>query len=354
MGKRKIPLWSALVLSLVLAGGCGTTGTGAGGSAAAAKGPVWPAPPARPRIRYLRSIATPADLGIRQSLGRNWLARLSGSRPVHFVRPTSVADSQGRLYVADPGARALWILDPTQQRVIRVRQVGKSLLRTPVAVAVRADGVAFVADSTARRVYRVGSDGRFLGIAAEAGLQRPAGLAWDERRGRLYVVDSAGHRVLAYDRNGDKLFSWGVHGAGVGEFNYPTYATLDRQGHVLVTDSLNFRIQAFDADGHFLWQFGSHGDTSGSFALPKGVAVDSDGHVYVVDALFDAVQIFRPDGTLLLGFGRHGSGPGRFWLPAGIWIDAQDRIHVVDTYNHRVQVFQYLRAARQDTGGARP
>jgi len=303
---------------------------------------VWPSPPATARIRFVRSIATPRDLGIEKSFFRRILNKITGGDEWRFVRPSGVAARNGVVYVADPGAHSLWILDPAENRTTRVHQVGDTELISPVALAVRADGAVFVADSVTAEVLLLDRKGRSLGLAVHAGLQRPVGLAYDDRNARLYVADSAGQRVVVYNARGDKLFSWGTRGSGEGEFNYPTHLAFGHTGELLVTDALNFRIQAFDRDGLFRWQFGRQGDTSGSFSSPKGVAVDNGGHIYVVDALFDAVQLFQPDGVFLLSFGDQGSGPGQFWLPGGLFIDDRDRIFVADTYNHRIQMFEFI------------
>jgi DNA-binding beta-propeller fold protein YncE len=322
----------------LLAGGCGTQAPGDGEQAAVEK-PVWPRQPQEPRIRYERSVSRPRDFGIVPSFFARAIALFSGDDTGHFVRPTGVAERAGVLYVADPGARALWILDTAENRFESVHNAGEMALDSPVALAVRPDGAVFLADSGLKKVLLFDRQGRFIRIVADEGLARPAGLAYDAAGKRLYVSDSANHRITAYDGRGGLVRSWGRQGTGDGEFNYPTYLAWGEAGTLLVTDALNFRIQAFDLDGRFLWKLGHHGDGSGDFAAPKGLAVDGEGHVYVVDALFDAVQIFQRDGALLLSFGERGTRPGQFWLPGGIFIDAHDRIYVADAYNQRVQVF---------------
>jgi len=316
------------------------------GPSAAAVDLVWPPPPATARIRFDGSISGPRDLGIRKSLFGRIKDKLTGGSEVSFVRPSGVAERDGVVYVADPGARSVWILDPTNNRVTRVHRVGDIDLVSPVAVAVRADGAVFVADSVLARVFLIDRKGKDLGIGILTGLQRPAGLAYDDGGTRLYVADSAGQRILVYGAGGEELFAWGKRGNGEGEFNYPTHLALGHDGELLVTDALNFRIQSFDRQGRFLWQFGQQGDGSGYFASPKGIAVDSGQHVYVVDALFDAVQLFAQDGAFLMSFGSRGSDPGQFWLPGGLFIDDQDRILVADAYNHRIQRFRFAGTAQ--------
>lgn len=302
---------------------------------------VWPKSPAEPRIRYVRSFSGPHDLGISKSFFQRLMETLTGKTEEYFIRPTGVAEREGVLYVADPGAQALWIFNLSERRFVKIHQAGKTSLVSPVAVAVRSDGAVFVADSWLKKIFLLDREGKLLQTLAEDGLERPAALVYDEATARLYVVDSAAHRIVAYN-GGKSVLAWGKRGSADGEFNYPTHLVLDQSGTLLVTDALNYRIQAFDREGKFLWKMGHHGDASGNLAAPKGVATDSQGHLYVVDALFDAVQIFERNGSLLLAFGGRGIQPGQLWIPAGIFINPQDRIYVADAYNQRVQIFDFV------------
>lgn len=306
---------------------------------------VWPQPPNPPRIRLVRMVAHPTDLGIQPSFWGRLVEIVVGKEEEWFIRPTGVAAQGPRIYIADPGAQALWILDPEGGRFRKVREVGGQQLISPVAVAPGRDNRIYLADSFLRKVFTVGPDGKLTGAIADPNLQRPAGLAYDATRDRLYVADSASHRIWIFAGDGRPLGTIGRRGAGDGEFNFPTHLALAPNGALWVTDSLGFRVQFFSPDGTFIGQFGRHGDTSGDFAMPKGIALDSKGQIYVVDALFDAVQIFDRQGQLLLTFGERGIGPGQFWLPGGLFIDPQDRIYVADAYNQRIQIFKHLAVA---------
>jgi DNA-binding beta-propeller fold protein YncE len=331
-----------IVLGLLqLSSGCKAPAPPSNSQEAPGTALVWPRPPAEPRIRYERSVSGPEQYGIKKSLLRRIFDTVVGRGEEHFIRPTGVAEREGVLYVADPGARALWILDSAQDRFIKVDQVREEALGSPVAVAVRPDGAVFVADTRLKKVFLLDREGRFIRVAAEKGLARPAGLAYDAATQRLYVVDSAAHRISAYGADGVPIRTWGQGGIQDGEFNHPTHLALDGTGTLMVTDALNFRIQAFDLEGRFLWKLGRAGDGSGDFAAPKGLAADSEGHIYVVDALFDTVQIFARDGTLLLAFGERGTRAGQFWLPGGIFITPKNKIYVADAYNQRVHVFAF-------------
>ena len=308
---------------------------------------VWPAPPVEARIRFVRSISSPRDLGIEPSIAKRLFDSLSGTPDEHFVRPTGVAALGDTIYVADPGAQALWILDARARRSIRVTRVGDTPLLSPVAVATRPDGSVLLADTLLKTVFLLDPEGRLVRVAAAEGLERPAGVAFDPPSGFVYVADSASHRIAVFDSQGRMVRTWGRRGIGEAELNHPTHLAWSPSGALLVTDSLNFRLQAFDANGRVLWKMGRHGDGSGDFAAPKGAAVDAQGHVFVVDALFDTVQIFDRDGSFLLAFGEQGTAAGQFWLPNGLCMDATGRIYVADSYNQRVQVFEALPAGER-------
>ncbi len=308
---------------------------------------VWPPAPLPPRIRFVAGVSRPMDLGITPPLPKRLKRLISGATDTAFVRPGGVAAVGDIIYVADPGAQSLWILEPEAASFKQVSTAGKHKLVSPVAVAPGGDGRVYVADSYLAKIFVFRSDGKLFATFGGASLQRPAGIAFDRSVSRLYVADSAAHRVWIFSGAGQTIGNIGQRGAGNGEFNYPTHVTVDQNGTLYVTDSLGFRVQMFARDGQFQGAFGHHGDASGDFAAPKGVAVDSDGHVYVVDALFDTVQIFDKAGRLLLSFGERGVSPGMFWLPNGIYIDCNDRIYVADSYNQRIQIFQYLGRRQQ-------
>ena len=340
----------ALLAVALLAPGCDRGGRPPVSGGEAVPELVWPTPPARPRIRFLRAVAGPADLGIRPSLWERVGAALAGRGSETFVRPAGVAARDGVLYVADPGVPALWVLDSRAGRARRIEEAAGHPLVSPVAVALAPGGQVFLADSALARIFRLDGAGRTTATLADARLRRPAGLAYDPLRDRLYVADSAAHRVFVLAGDGRAVGEIGRRGAAPGEFNFPTHVALAPDGGLIVTDALGYRIQRFAPDGTPAGHFGRHGDAAGDFASPKGVALDSEGHVYVVEALFDAVQVFDGTGRFLLGFGERGGGRGQFWLPGGLFIDPQDHIYVGDAYNRRVQVFEYLRGDGNGAG----
>ncbi len=308
---------------------------------ASVSGRVWPPPPDAPRIRYVRSIAGPADIGHAPSAWKrlgNFITGERGERE-RLQKPFGVAlDESGNLCVTDTGNHTVCYCNFAGKHWQLWQGLGKTNFVSPVAM-VRRNGIFYIADSEPGKVFAFGADGREV-FTISAPLQRPAGLTISGDS--LAVADSQAHAIFIFDLRGRLRFQFGRRGTGPGEFNFPTHVAADNQGRLLVTDSLNSRIQVFDAAGKFLSQIGSAGDTPGHFGRPKGVAADSFGHIYVADAVFDNLQVFDLSGHLLMTLGQGGTEPGEFGLPAGIAIGTDNQIYVADSYNHRVQVFKYI------------
>jgi DNA-binding beta-propeller fold protein YncE len=300
---------------------------------------VWPAPPAEARVAYVKSIAGPADLGLRPPLLSRIANFLTGGRRgmEPLEKPFGIAiDEDGNLCVADTGANAVVLFDLPGGRVRRFEGAGELRFIAPVAVA-RKRGVFYVADPGLQSVLAFDDEGT-LKFRIRKEVDRPAGLAIAGER--LYVADARAHSVAVFDLQGNYLARFGRRGPEPGEFNVPTHVAGDAEGRIYVTDSLNSRVQVFDAGGNFLRAIGSMGDGSGHFSRPKGVAVDGSGRVYVADALYDNLQIFDGEGRFLLDVGTAGSEPGEFWMPAGVAIGRNGEIYVADSYNCRVQLFR--------------
>lgn len=328
---KNIWMW---LLILALAYGCGR---------AAVQEPLllYPLPPDEPRIKYVRTYRGEIDF-----VKEGFFDLIFGKPPApRLSKPYGVSARGDKIYVTQTGAASVAVIDTKEQKISYIGDMGSTgRLAMPIGVAVAPSGMLIVSDSKLKKVFVYDEAGNFKGaIGKKDDFEAPSGIAINAELGRIYIVDSYGHRVSVYSLQGEPLFKFGRRGHDDAEFNFPTGIAIDRRnGNVYVVDTQNFRVQVFDKDGKFLRNFGTVGDTPGSFARPKGIGIDSEGHVYVTDAAFDNFQIFDETGRVLLYIGSAGSRPGYFQLPAGLYVDENDRIYVVDQLNRRVQVFQYL------------
>ncbi len=306
---------------------------------------VWPDPPETARIYFVNSISTPEHLNIRASMSERIFNFIKGEIRTPMNNPYGLfVDLEDRLFVVDNFSNCVHVYDKQNHNYYKFPQDDTSFL-SPIDITIDKKGNVYVTDSK-NGVVKVFTDRgkKYIKDIGKGFLERPTGIAINEKTEELLVVDTVNSQIIRYDLNDHKLIGTiGRAGTETGMFNYPTNIFVSRSGDIFVSDSLNFRVQIFSPSGIFLNAFGEAGDSPGYFSRPRGVAVDSDGNIYIVDALFDNIQVFDKTGKLLMAFGEPGNTYGKFWLPSGIFIDSNDKIYVSDSYNNRVQVFQYLK-----------
>jgi DNA-binding beta-propeller fold protein YncE len=312
--------------------------------------PVFPPPPELPRIVWERSLHSSADVvpdANDGALRRFVTGELRSGEGL--AKPYGVAVRNGRVYVGDTVSRSVILFDLNLKRHMHIGVDDPGALRMPFGLDVDASGNLYVLDGSLKRVHVYDANGKYQRmLGQELSWSRPAGLALDEARRRLYVVDAGGvdndnHRVRALDMDsGRLLFEIGKRGDGPGEFNLPRDVAVGVDGLLYVVDGGNFRVQVFDTAGKFIKTFGAIGRQSGQFSRPKEIAADTHGNLYVADSAFGNFQIFDRDGALLLDVGSRGNtdAPAKFMLPAGIAVDLDGRIYMVDQFFRKVEVFR--------------
>ena len=306
---------------------------------------VWPKPPDLPRLAYLRTLTGPQDF-LKAGQSKTILDWLVGDRElsVPLLTPVAVtADGGGRVWVADSSARMVFRFDLAREKVDYFSQVGEVALQAPsgLAFSPRLEWL-FVADAVLGKVFVLGKEGELLGERTPpGGWRRPGGLALDSS-GRLFVADALRGDISVFDADGRYLRSIGSRFTLDGRFQRPIQVALGPRDELLVVDALLFHVEIQDASGRLIGTIGQVGDAPGTFARPRGIAVDAEGHVYVADAAFDNIQIFDLTGQLLMHWGGAGTMSGQFNLPAGLFIDSSNRLYVADSYNHRVEIYAYI------------
>jgi len=217
-------------------------------------------------------------------------------------------------------------------------------------------------------------------------LIQPQGLAFEPRRGHLFVADringcvqifssndgsfvaklcrARGSNDIAIDYDHDRIIvaeatsnelqlrsledhrylsHVGNRGSREPDFNVPTGAAVDKHHHrIIIADSNNHRLVFLSSiDLSFLFSVGKRGSRPGEFYHPSGIAIDHDRHrIIVADTFNNRMQVLSSiDGSFLFQFGSRGDQPCQFSLPLGVCIDNQGRIIVADTANSRLQSF---------------
>jgi len=259
-------------------------------------------------------IQTPATVSLRS---------LSGVA----AAPARIAsDAQGRLYMTDPHAGGLVVLDRFGRTVLK-----PSGFTRPLAVAVDTLGFVYVSDEADGSVTVLGQDGGRRGhLGAGPGeFQLAADIAIDPdpSQGTIYVADAKANLVKAYSPSGGFLFGFGGSGSTPGLFDFPVALTLSG-GELFVADQNNDRVQVFSRDGALLRCFGARGPSSFSrrFGRIQGLTADTSGRIYVADAFQGRIQVFDRLGVALGTIGSFGDGPGQFSTPYGMAIDPHNRL----------------------------
>ncbi|MDZ4168918.1 MAG: hypothetical protein U1E26_04580 [Coriobacteriia bacterium] len=213
-------------------------------------------------------------------------------------------------------------------------------------------------------------------------LRLPVGLDADDT-GDFYVTLRDAQRVVAFERNGDWVRSFGERGVAQGQMLVATGVGVDRLAdHVYVTDRSRLRLLCFTTEGEFLWEvpilnplapvvtsdgiavltfgpiglFSSQGEVQGEvgtrgleegqFDYPRSGAVAENGDLVIADSNNNRVQRVKPEGETTATVVWVDGKPGRFQddpqvaygLPTGVTIDDQGRVYALDGFKHEIQV----------------
>ena len=176
-------------------------------------------------------------------------------------------------------------------------------------------------------------DDENLGIVGDGLFQSPAGLLVDGEE-NLIVSDEAKHQVVAMDKEGNQLRTWGRHGSDSGQLNRPSGMSFDNEGNILLSDTMNSRVQRLTPEGQHLQTVGE-----GELSNPWGVTSDGFGNIYVADWKNDRIVKYDSEGNLMMTVGSSGSGKGELLRPSSVAVDNHGDIYIADRQNDRVQLF---------------
>jgi streptogramin lyase len=147
----------------------------------------------------------------------------------------------------------------------------------PVALALGPDGSVHIADSRGV-VHIYGRDGGKDRIYGQPRLKRPIALAVDAD-GIAFVLDSDLDQVLVFGADGVSLRAIGRKGSKGGQLAEPVDLALGPSGHVYVLDKGRKGIEIFSYDGTFVRDI-AFGET---LREPMSLSVGNDGSIYVAD-----------------------------------------------------------------------
>ena len=272
---------------------------------------------------------------------------LAGNEINRDLGPNALAVApDGRLYVASHGKVHVFSAENRREAAFDLAAMGAE--RIPSDLAVRADGRLLVADPPNARLAvcdlaKAVCDGRELGLAgwtpAHLMPGNPFKFSLDEARGRIYISDNGGHRLVIADATGKVL----ARTEPSREVIFPNQLHSHAPGELTVADTNHSRIATFDvagdAVGRVLREFpvAGTGVTRPGRAWPFGMARLDDGSFWVLiarDGMKDAdVVLFDPKGKAVRRI-----EAGDHWDPFAIalWKGA---VVVADARNYRLHAF---------------
>lgn len=129
---------------------------------------------------------------------------------------------------------------------------GEGRLSRPAKIFITAQREIFVSDSTADAILEFDDYGNFVRRLGEGILRDPAGMAGLRAEGGgqrvsdlLFVADRGNHRVVGFNREGEKIFEFGKRGRAPEQFLVPADVAVAGQ-RLFVLDTGNNRVQIFD------------------------------------------------------------------------------------------------------------
>lgn len=182
---------------------------------------------------------------------------------------------------------------------------------------------------------------KLTGVPPEFGPDfRPRSLAY--LRGRIYLADKAGMRVLVVDEHGRTLAAHDI-AALLGEEKRRedlglSGFSVDRDGNLLFTIASLFKAYVY-APGGEVRSFGVPGSAPGKFNVVGAIAADDQGRLFLADALKCAVLVFDRDFRFLGEFGYRGYAPGRLISPSSVAV-GHGRVYVAQYGAKGVSVYQ--------------
>ena len=209
-------------------------------------------------------------------------------------QPSGIAfDSHGNIIAADCNNDRVQVFDRNGKFL---RKFGKHgtldhKLKNPEGLSINGQSYIIVSDRDNKLIKIFSSNGEYLGKFGGAGsLVSPYHCI--QHGQYLIVSDCDDHSIKMFDLEGKFIFKFGKQGNKDGEFNEPSYLSVNKQGLLLVCDSENHRVQVFELSGKFVAKFGCKGSERGEFNCPFSTASLSDGRIVVSDVKNYRIQIF--------------------------------------------------------------
>ncbi len=242
-------------------------------------------------------------------LETNRYLRIQGGEGCRLQAPAGVAvDAAHNIYVTDTELGVILVYDRLGrfQRYIGQRDNKEGgIFYQPSGIAIdQVGGRIYVPDTTRHMIVELDLNGNVLrylgrpdltsirlrerdGGAHERGkIQFPSDVVI--RDGELYVLGRS--RVQIFDLEGRFKTEFPLANTS---FFAATGLAVDAQHHIFVSDAVGGTILAYDRTGQLLYSFGHSGSKHEEFSQPRGLWVDKENRIYIADSRNGRVQVFQ-------------------------------------------------------------
>jgi hypothetical protein len=210
-----------------------------------------------------------------------------GSGNNQFLEPRGIAaDGRGHVFVADSGNnRVVKLFNPKSSLkwVTAFNAAGTGLaLNGPSRVGIDEKANAYVTDPGNRRIVVFDSAGRVIRTIPSAG----SGFIFENGPTAIAIADGTAHwsywnnekAIFCADKSGSRVWKIGFNGKLMGLAQMPkgykaSYGAIDYYHSFWVTDPEKHCVVKFDHDLALLDIFGSRGEGDNQFMEPRGIAI---------------------------------------------------------------------------------
>lgn len=264
---------------------------------------------------------------------------LDGS-PFRQLNAVHYDAGHGEIFVVDSGNALIGIFD--HRGVPRFTFAPGGRFDFPLAVDTDAEGNIYVLTAGEQEIrvfdYR-GAPVRRMPIETVEKIRPSVAGFRLGSDGRLYLLDTTGHRILVREPDGTLVRVIRGSGRGGARLQAPIDLGFDGEGNLYVTDASGTPVQVYDPFGRYLRGWGEREIGPGNFSTPSGIGVDPAGLVFVADAVRQEIKVFDLQGTFMVAFGGFGGAPGDLAYPVDVAVGPEGRLIVAERVGRRFQVF---------------
>jgi sugar lactone lactonase YvrE len=220
-------------------------------------------------------------------------AKARGIKLSQLVYPVQVhLNSQGEIFA----------LDRRQRRIVRISAAGafrgyidlqgssSSVAAAPKNFHIDKNDNIYILDVFARRVVMMNPQGKYLkhfSFPREYGFI--TGLTVDER-GRLLLVDSVQARVFSKTAQATAFSP--ITESLKAYMRFPTSIETDKRGRIYLVDRNGGKVVILGQDGDYLGRLSAMGWKEGLLNYPSQICLNDRGNIFVADTSNHRVQVF--------------------------------------------------------------